>query len=107
MVLLHFPRLARFSLSYLELLLYWEWGDASKMKKSQYRFFKEGDSKMVVYEFYRRDPLGEEDRLIGVLPERRKDPKRITHQAIMNWGKLLAPEDFLREQIYFVRVESK
>ena len=66
-----------------------------------------GDSKRVAYEFYRRVPWGGDDRLIGVLPERRKDPKRITHQAIMNWARLLAPEDFLREQIYFVRIESK
>ena len=65
-----------------------------------------GDSKGVAYEFYRRVPCGVEDCLIGVLPERRKDPKRITHQAIMNWARLLAPEDFLREQIYFVRIEN-
>jgi hypothetical protein len=66
-----------------------------------------GDSKRVAYEFYRRAPWWEDDRLIGVLPERRKDPKRITHQAIMNWARLLAPEDFLKEQIYFVRIETK
>jgi len=66
-----------------------------------------GDSKRVAYEFYRRVPWGEEDRLIAVLPERRKNPERITHQAIMNWARLLFPEDVFREQIYFVRVESK
>ena len=65
------------------------------------------DSKRVAYEFYRRVFCGEEDRLIGVLPERRNAPERITHQSIMNWAKLLVPEDVFREQIYFVRVESK
>ena len=60
---------------------------------------------MIAYEFYRRVLCGE-DRLIGVLPERRKDPERITHNSIMNWAKLLAPEDFFNERIYFVRVEE-
>ena len=61
---------------------------------------------MITYEFYRRVVCGE-DRLIGVLPERRKDPERITHNSIMNWAKLLAPEDFLNNKIFFVRVEIK
>jgi len=42
-------------------------------KMGQRGIVKRGDSKMVVYEFYRRVPDGE-DRLIGVLPERRKLP---------------------------------
>ena len=67
---------------------------------------KRGKSKMVVYEFYRRVP-GREDRLIGVLPERRKDNERITHQTIMNWAKLLVPEQIFGDKVYFVRVEDK
>jgi hypothetical protein len=65
-----------------------------------------GGSKMVVYEFYRRVPGGE-DRLIGVLPERRKDEERITHQSIMNWARLLVPEQIFNDKVYFVRVEGK
>ena len=61
---------------------------------------------MVVYEFYRRVPGGE-DRLIGVLPERRKDSERITHQSIMNWAKLLVPEQLINGNVYFIRVEGK
>ncbi len=61
---------------------------------------------MIAYEFYLRVVCGE-DRLIGVLPERRKDPERITHESIMNWAKLLAPEDFRKSKIYFVRAEIK
>jgi hypothetical protein len=34
-------------------------------------------------EFYWRDSYGK-DHLIGILPERRKDPKRITNKLIMN-----------------------
>ena len=55
------------------------------------------------YEFYRRAPHWEdEDRLIGVLPERRTDSQRITHQSIMNWAKLLVPEkDVIENRVYF------
>jgi hypothetical protein len=62
---------------------------------------------MMTYEFYRRVPnWEEEDRLIGILPERRKDPQRITHQSIINLAKLLAPEDdVLNDKIYFIRKE--
>ena len=67
---------------------------------------KRGESRMVVYEFYRRIPGGE-DRLIGVLPERRKEKERITHQSIMNWAKLLVPEQIFSDKVYFVRVESR
>ena len=61
---------------------------------------------MVAYEFYRRVTCGE-DRLIGVLTERRKDPARITDQSIMNWARLLVPDHIFTNQVYFVRVETK
>lgn len=62
---------------------------------------------MIAYEFYRRVPNWVEgDRFIGLLPERRKDPQRITHQSIMNWVKLLVPMDeILNDKIYFIRRE--
>ena len=60
---------------------------------------------MVVYEFYRRVPCGE-DRLIGVLPERRNDKERITYQSIMNWARLLVPEQIFSNKVYFVQVEG-
>jgi hypothetical protein len=40
---------------------------------------------MVAYEFYWRDEKGKE-HLIGILPERRKNPERITEESIFNWG---------------------
>ncbi len=61
---------------------------------------------MIAYEVYRRVVCGE-DRLIGVLPERRKDPERITSESIMNWAKLLAPEDFFNRRVYFIRVDIR
>jgi hypothetical protein len=62
---------------------------------------------VMIYEFYRRVPNWEdEDHFIGLLPERRKDPQRITYQSIMNLAKLVAPEDdVLKGKIYFVRKE--
>ena len=59
---------------------------------------------MVVYEFYSRYEKG--DELIGILPERRKDPRRITPESIMNWGRILADSAGIdANRIYFIRVE--
>lgn len=41
---------------------------------------------MVAHEFYWLNPTGGY-RIIGVLPERRKNPARITQQSIINWWK--------------------
>ena len=41
---------------------------------------------MVGYEFYWRDPI-KSYQLIGVLPERRRDPNKITRESVLNWGK--------------------
>ena len=61
---------------------------------------------MIAYEFYRRVPNGE-DRLNGVLPERRIDSERITNQTIKNWARLLVPEEFIiTNKVYFIGVES-
>jgi hypothetical protein len=43
---------------------------------------------MVAYEFYLKDPEGNKS-LIGILPERRKDPERITQKSILRWGTML------------------
>jgi len=44
---------------------------------------------MVAYEFYLKDSEGNKS-LIGILPERRKDPKRITQKSILKWGRMLS-----------------
>jgi hypothetical protein len=41
---------------------------------------------MVAYELYWCDEKGG-DHLIGILPERRKKPERITQESVMNWGR--------------------
>ncbi len=59
---------------------------------------------MVAYEFYSRQE--EKDILIGILPERRKDPTRITPESIMNWGRILGESAGIdANSIYFIQVE--
>ncbi len=62
--------------------------------------------KIAAYEFYRLVLKGEE-RLIGTLPERRKDSERITHTSIMNLTKIIVPEDDFNDRAYFIRVKFK
>jgi hypothetical protein len=59
---------------------------------------------MVAYEFYWRDEKGEK-HFIGILPERRKNPERITQESIMNWGKIVVDDSVDINNIYFVQVE--
>jgi len=59
---------------------------------------------MIAYEFYGCDPLISY-QLIGLLPERRKYLKRITHESIMNWGKTIFGENIDRSEIFFVKVK--
>jgi len=62
---------------------------------------------MVAYEFYWRNGNGKE-YLIGILPERRKDPQRITKESILNWAKGVLRgnpgADF--NSVYFIQVEE-
>jgi hypothetical protein len=55
---------------------------------------------MVAYEFYWRDPEGRY-QIIGVLPERRKNPMRITTESVMNWGKMLLGNDVDSKNLFF------
>ena len=61
----------------------------------------------TAYEFYRRDENGQ-DHFVGILPERRKDPARITEDSITNWARLLIwqmnDEDF-KKNVYWVSVK--
>ena len=55
---------------------------------------------MVAYELYWLNSIGECD-LIGVLPERRKNPMRITKDSITNWGRMLVGDNVDSEDIIF------
>ena len=58
---------------------------------------------MVAYEFYLRDTVKGYE-LIGILPERRKDPGRISEESIMNWGRMILSKQADENDIYFIKV---
>jgi hypothetical protein len=59
---------------------------------------------MLAYELYWLDET-KKTHFIGILPERRKKPERITQNSILNWGKLVIGDDAIAKDIYFVKVE--
>ncbi len=63
----------------------------------------ETGSNMVSYAFYFND-RGKEDNLIGILPERRRDKRRVTPKSIMRWGKLAAGTDADPKSIYYIKM---
>ncbi len=59
---------------------------------------------MVAYEFYWLNGEGKE-HFIGVLPERRKNPERITQESVLNWGWKVIGNNSDVKEIHFVKVE--
>lgn len=59
---------------------------------------------MVAYEIYLFDEA-ERPHLIGVLPERREDPLRITRESIMNRVKVITGDMIDVNSLYFVQRE--
>lgn len=59
---------------------------------------------MIAYEFYYRDPK-KGDRLIGILPERRKDPARITPESIMHWVETIIGRSINGDEVYYIKVK--
>ena len=57
---------------------------------------------MIVYNFYLRDAI-KGDILLGVLPERRKNPQRITDESIINWGRKYFGKNGKDEDIFFIK----
>ena len=58
---------------------------------------------MIAYEFYWLDSTGGY-HIIGVLPERRKNPERITQESITNWGGNFCSKDLDTKDIFFIQV---
>ena len=61
---------------------------------------------MLAYEFYLNDGC-EEPNLIGILPERRNNRRRVTRNSIMKWGKLVAGSNVEPNSIYFIQIERQ
>jgi len=60
---------------------------------------------MVAYEIYLHDGNMGEFNLLGILPERRKDPLRITWESIVKWGRLVAGDSVDIRNMYFIQIE--
>jgi len=74
------------------------------MRCYRIKFHRKGFA-MIAYEFYCRLKTGAE-QLIGILPERRRDSKRVSRQSIMNWIAKILPDysNAASNEIYFIRV---
>jgi len=59
---------------------------------------------MTAYEIYCCDKTGQY-QLIGVLPERRQNQKRVTQESVMNWGRMLGNNISDVDHLYFIQVE--
>ncbi len=59
---------------------------------------------LIAYEFYVKGK-NNSSHLIGILPERRKDPRRISYESVMNWGKMFLGDERELKNFYCVRVE--
>jgi hypothetical protein len=57
---------------------------------------------LVAYEFYVYSKGNK--TLIGILPEKRKDPKRITQKSILRWGRMLVYDTADRRSLFYERV---
>ncbi len=60
---------------------------------------------MTSYDFYWEDGEGR-SHFFGTLPERRRNPERITHESVMKWGRMVLGERAGVKKIYFIRVEE-
>ena len=58
---------------------------------------------MLVYELYVFNKTKGYE-LVGALPERRKNPARMTKNSVMNWGKMLLGNDVDSKNLFFKRV---
>ncbi len=58
---------------------------------------------MVAYELFSFDEKNGYE-FIGILPERRKDPKRITKKSVVNWGRMVLGSHSEGKKILFNRV---
>ena len=59
---------------------------------------------MVAYELYCRDKAGRE-HLLGILPERRANPERMTKHSVLNWGWRIVGNHSDIKHIYFIKVD--
>jgi hypothetical protein len=61
---------------------------------------------MIIYKFYLRDAI-KGDIFLGALPERRKNPQRVseesTEESVINWGRTYFGKNAKDDDIYFIK----
>ena len=62
---------------------------------------------MVAYKFYLRDATRNCFEHVGVLPERRMNPERITDGSIINWGRKYFGKDVRDKDVFLVETVLK
>ena len=60
---------------------------------------------MIAYELYLYDPINGY-RLLGILPERRRNPKRITKRSVLNWAETYFGADLNLKEVFFLEVRT-
>jgi predicted HAD superfamily hydrolase len=60
-----------------------------------------GGDRMIAYKFYMRDETNVY-QLIGILPERRKNPERITPESVIHWGNEVLSDDVNPNNIFYI-----
>jgi len=63
-----------------------------------------GNSRMIAYELFSYDEKNGYE-FIGILPERRKDPKRITKESVLNWGRMVLGDNAQGKKIFFKSIK--
>jgi hypothetical protein len=58
---------------------------------------------MIGYEFYLHDTV-KGNELVGILPERRKDPARITQESVLHWAETVLGNGLSNKDIYFIKI---
>jgi len=58
---------------------------------------------MTAYEFYWFNPLKGYE-LLGVLPERRKNPERITQESISNFARTILGNEADVDDLFFIEI---
>ncbi len=62
---------------------------------------------LKAYEVYKSNHVTGKDIMIGILPERRKDPSRATKESVLNWGRALLGEKAKAVKIYFIEINIR
>jgi hypothetical protein len=61
---------------------------------------------VIVYEFYSFDENEPgEVHFVGILPERRNDPLRITRESIVSFGRDVIGDNPDAHSLYFIQIE--